>query len=154
PPQESVHITAISQDTGTSSTDFITSDTVLTVLGTNGALAAGDKVQVSTDGTHWSDASQADSTHWSYADPVTHNSDFTYFVQVVDAAGNVGNTDQQGVDIDTTKPSAPTLALHDDTGTSNSDHVTSDGRVDVGGLVSGASWQYSTDNGAHWTDGT
>jgi T1SS-143 domain-containing protein len=155
PPQESVHITAISQDTGTSSTDFITNDTVLTVSGTNSALAAGDKVQVSADGTNWSDAAQVDSTHWSYADPATHNSDFTYFVQVVDAAGNVGDTDQQGIDIDTTPPGT-TIAISgiaNDTGASNSDFLTSDRTLTLTGTYSslGANIiQVSTDGGATW----
>ena len=35
-PTATVDITAIADDTGTSSSDFITSDTVLTVSGTNG----------------------------------------------------------------------------------------------------------------------
>ena len=49
-PTATVDITAIADDTGASSSDFITSDTVLTVSGTNGALGAGETVQVSSDG--------------------------------------------------------------------------------------------------------
>ena len=49
PPAEALAITAIATDTGTVG-DFITSDTTLTVSGTNGALAAGEKIQVSSDG--------------------------------------------------------------------------------------------------------
>ena len=44
-------ITAISTDTGTAG-DFITSDTTLVVSGTNGALGAGEKVQITSDGTY------------------------------------------------------------------------------------------------------
>src|SRR4029453_12214119 len=50
-----VDITAITDDTGTPG-DFITSDTTLTVSGTHGALGAGEKVRVSSDGgLTWSD---------------------------------------------------------------------------------------------------
>ncbi len=52
-------ITAIATDTGTSSSDFITSDTTLIVSGTNGALAPGEKIQVSSDGgASWHDVTQ------------------------------------------------------------------------------------------------
>ena len=53
-PTAAVDITAIADDTGTAG-DFTTSDTTLTVSGTHGALGAGEKVQVSSDGgTTWS----------------------------------------------------------------------------------------------------
>ncbi|MFG6668825.1 hypothetical protein ACGK9R_17235, partial [Halomonas sp. HNIBRBA4712] len=34
------------------------------------------------------------------------------------------------------------------------DGITSNGTVNVLGLVDGATWEYSTDGGASWTDGT
>ena len=50
--------------------DFITSDTTLTVSGTNGALGAGETIQVSSDGgTTWLDVAQNTATTWSYARP-------------------------------------------------------------------------------------
>ena len=62
-PAETLAITAIASDTGSSSSDFITSDTTLTVSGTNGALSAGEKIQVSSDGgTTWTDVIQNTST--------------------------------------------------------------------------------------------
>ena len=55
-------------DTGDSSSDFITSDTSLTVSGTNGALAAGETVQVAVDGgASWNDLDESDAA-WSYDD--------------------------------------------------------------------------------------
>ena len=61
-------ITAIATDTGSSSSDFITNDTTLTVSGTNGALSAGEKIQVSSDGgTTWTDVVQ-NGTSWSLVD--------------------------------------------------------------------------------------
>ena len=62
-PTAAVDITAIADDTGTAG-DFTTSDTTLTVSGTNGALGAGEKVQVSSDGgTTWSDVTSSDAHH-------------------------------------------------------------------------------------------
>ena len=48
-PAEALAITAIATDTGTAG-DFITSDTTLIVSGSNGALAAGERIQISSDG--------------------------------------------------------------------------------------------------------
>ena len=68
-PTAAVDITAIADDTGTAG-DFTTSDTTLTVSGTHGALGAGEKVQVSSDGgTTWSDVTTSDATTWSFTDP-------------------------------------------------------------------------------------
>ena len=50
-------------------------------------------------------------------------------------------------------PSAPIASLHQDTGASASDAVTSKGDIDVSGLLTGGSWEYSTDGGA-WTKGS
>ena len=58
-PTATVAITAIATDSGTSSSDYVTSDTTLTVSGTHGALGAGEKVQVSSDGgASWADVTQ------------------------------------------------------------------------------------------------
>src|SRR5205823_7105221 len=63
-PAEALAITAIATDSGTVG-DFITSDTTLTVSGINGALAAGDKIQISSDsGTTWTDVVQGTATAW------------------------------------------------------------------------------------------
>ncbi len=51
-------------------------------------------------------------------------------------------------------PPAPQLALAVDSGISNSDDVTNVGTVVVKGLLNGDTWQYSTDNGATWINGT
>jgi YVTN family beta-propeller protein len=50
-------------------------------------------------------------------------------------------------------PPAPQLALAVDSGISNSDDVTNVGTVVVKGLLNGATWQYSTDNGTTWING-
>ena len=95
-----MEITAIANDTGTAG-DFITNDTTLTVSGTHGALGAGEKIQVSSDGgTTWTDVT-TDATTWSFTDPTVHGASFTYQARIIDAAANVGNSDSQAVTIDT-----------------------------------------------------
>ena len=56
--------------------------------------------------------------------------------------------------IDTQAAGAPTLTLVADTGLSANDAITNNGLVNISGLETGASWQYSTDGGATWTAGT
>jgi Ca2+-binding RTX toxin-like protein len=99
-PAAAVAITAVADDTGTAD-DFITSDTTLLVSGTNDALGAGEKVQISSDGgTTWTDVTVVDATHWSYDDTANpHTASFAYDVRVIDAAANVGNTASQPVTV-------------------------------------------------------
>nr|WP_284737394.1 Ig-like domain-containing protein [Escherichia coli] len=68
---KSITITGISDDTGASSSDFITSDTSLTVRGVLGAaLGANEFAQISTDnGATWVNVTvAADGLNWSYVD--------------------------------------------------------------------------------------
>ena len=51
-------------------------------------------------------------------------------------------------------PATPSLALARDTGRSRSDGITQNGQVNVAGLVPDATWQYSTNGGTDFTDGT
>ena len=115
-PAETLAITAIASDTGSSSSDFITNDTTLTVSGTNGALAAGEKIQVSSDGgTTWTDVVQ-NGTSWSLVDVTSHPSSFTYQARIVDTAGNIGTAASQAVTIDT---AAPVVAIGNPGGATN-----------------------------------
>ena len=67
--EPTVAITAITTDSGTSPSDYVTSDSTLTVSGTHGLFLLGEKVQVSSDGgATWADATST-ATTWSYADP-------------------------------------------------------------------------------------
>ena len=110
-PTAAVAITAIATDSGTSSSDYVTSDTTLTVSGTHGPLGSGEKVQVSSDGgASWADVTTSTASTWSYTDPTPHATSFTYQVRIVDAVGNVGaNTASQAVTIDTAAPTAPSI---------------------------------------------
>ena len=158
-PAEALAITAINQDTGTAG-DFITSDTTLTVSGSNGALAAGEKIQISSDsGATWADVTRLTSTSWSYVDPVTHTTNFTYQTRIIDLAGNIGTTASQSVTIDTTAPaeSLAIVAINQDTGTPG-DFITSDTTLTISGtngvLAAGEKIQVSGDGGITWADVT
>jgi hypothetical protein len=69
-------------------------------------------------------------------------------------AGGGGSSPTPEAPKDTTAPTAPTATLATDTGSSTSDRITSNGRIDVGGLESGATWEYSTNGGTSWQAGT
>ncbi|RYF36897.1 MAG: type 1 secretion protein, partial [Comamonadaceae bacterium] len=159
PAAETVAITAITTDTGTPG-DFITNDTSLTVSGTNAVLAAGNRIQVSSDGgTTWANATVTGTT-WTYMDPANHATSFSYQARVVDLAGNIGQTATQAVTIDTTAPAtAETVAITaitTDTGTSASDFITNDTTLTVSGsngnLAVGSKIQVSSNGGTTWTD--
>jgi len=77
-------------------------------------------------------------------------------VRQSNAAGNTSaNSPAIGaVTVDNTAASAPSVSLVLDTGNSNSDGITTNGRMRVQGLEDGASWQYSTNGGTTWAAGT
>ncbi|MHB0638146.1 BapA-related adhesin SiiEA [Escherichia coli] len=162
---KTIAIAGISDDTGLSSSDFVTRDTTLTVRGTLGAaLAADERAQISLDGgVTWTTLTVV-GTSWSYADGRTlTDGTWNYTVRVVDLAGNVGQTATQNVVVDTTSPEAAKsitiTGISDDTGTSSSDFITSDTTLTVRGVLGAALGanefaQISTDNGATWVNVT
>ncbi|EOY8863516.1 BapA-related adhesin SiiEA [Escherichia coli] len=162
---KTIAIAGISDDTGLSSSDFVTRDTTLTVRGTLGAtLAADERAQISLDGgVTWTTLTVI-GTSWSYADGRTlTDGTWNYTVRVVDLAGNVGQTATQNVVVDTTSPEAAksitVTGISDDTGASSSDFITSDTTLTVRGVLGAALGanefaQISTDNGATWVNVT
>jgi len=105
-------------------------------------LAADEKVQISTDGTTWTDL-VVTAGAWSYIDGRTLvDGNYTYGVRVVDAAGNIGSTASQLVTIDTTSPGgpggtdAPTLTIAEAAGGIDAIEL-SDGIQAVVGLTPG-----------------
>lgn len=162
---KTIAIVGISDDTGLSSSDFVTRDTTLTVRGTLGAaLAADERAQISLDGgVTWTTLTVI-GTNWSYADGRTlTDGTWNYTVRVVDLAGNVGQTATQNVVVDTTSPEAAKsitiTGISDDTGASSSDFITSDTTLTVRGVLGAALGanefaQISTDNGATWVNVT
>lgn len=69
-------------------------------------------------------------------------------------AGGSGSSPAPEPPKDTTAPNAPTVSLPTDTGSSSTDRITSNGRIDVGGLETGATWEYSTNGGTSWQSGS
>ena len=130
-------------DTGSSNSDKITSNGGVNVTG----LEVGATWQYSVDGGAWTNGSGA-----SIAATVFHEGVNTVQVKQTDKAGNVSSPGSLTFTIDTVA-NAPSLTLASDTGSSNSDKITSNGGVNVTGLEAGATWQYSVDGGA-WTNGS
>ncbi|WP_213062690.1 beta strand repeat-containing protein [Acinetobacter populi] len=155
-----IEITSVTDDTGLDATDFITSDTSLTINGTlTGTLGAGEVAQISTDGgTNWTTLTVVAGV-WSYVDGRTlTEGEYTYQVRVVDTAGNVGSTDSQIVTVDTTAPSSSIeiISITDDTGLDTTDFITSDTSLTINGTLTGTLGagevaQISTDGGTNWT---
>ncbi|MDD1587481.1 hypothetical protein DCG74_09720 [Bradyrhizobium sp. WBAH42] len=136
---------ALTNDSGSLNSDKVTRDPSITYT----ASAAGDTLLYKADGA----------TSFSTIAPVfltngTADGPHTVFVQEQDSAGNVSAAASLTFRLDTIAPVAPSLKLHTDSGSSSTDKITNSGLVDVTGLETGANWQYSTDNGAHWLNGT
>ncbi|WP_412059308.1 Ig-like domain-containing protein [Enterobacter cloacae] len=161
PVATSITVDSISQDTGLSDSDFITSDTQISLKGTLGAaLGSGDHVQISLDGgRNWTDVSVS-GLSWTYVDGRTlADGDYNYQLRVIDDAGNISATVSQVVTIDTVVPDASkTIAIDsisDDTGLSSSDFITSDTSLTLHGslgatLADGEYAQISIDGGVTW----
>ena len=92
----------------------------------------------------------ADGATWSATAPALTQGSNTVYVRQVDIAGNTSSATTLTFTLDTVAPSAPGVALANDTGASNSDHITSKGGLALGGIEPGATVQYSLDGGATW----
>ncbi|ENA0608794.1 Ig-like domain-containing protein, partial [Enterobacter bugandensis] len=161
PAATTITVDSVTQDTGLSGSDFITSDNQISLKGTLGAaLGSGDHAQISLDGgVTWTDVSVSGLT-WTYVDGRTlADGDYNYQLRVIDDAGNISATASQVVTIDTVAPDASkTIAIDsisDDTGLSSSDFITNDTSLTVHGslgaaLSPGEYVQISIDNGLTW----
>ena len=161
PAATTITVDSITQDTGLSGSDFITSDNQISLKGTLGAaLGAGDHAQISLDGgVTWTDVSVS-GLSWTYVDGRTlADGDYNYQLRVIDDAGNISATASQVVTIDTVAPDASkTIAIDsisDDTGLSSSDFITRDTSLTLHGslgatLVDGEYAQISIDGGVTW----
>src|SRR5690606_4074670 len=92
--------------------------------------------------------------NWSYTpDTALPEGKNEVVATATDAAGNTSNPSTPvELVVDITPPAAPTAVLANDTGIT--DGITSDATVNVSGLESDATWEYSVDGGASWTSGT
>ncbi|MES2298272.1 MAG: Ig-like domain-containing protein [Pseudomonadota bacterium] len=126
---------ALVQDSGSSHSDGITNNGAIVASGTeNGAT-----VQYSANGGDWSASFSA----LEGANSVQ--------ARQIDVAGNIGALGSLSFTLDTVAPNAPTIVLLTDTGSSSTDHITSNGAIVVGGMEAGASAAYSIDGGANWS---
>ncbi|MCL1962652.1 MAG: FG-GAP-like repeat-containing protein, partial [Desulfovibrionaceae bacterium] len=113
-------ITAITEDTGESATDFITSDNTLVVSAelTTGTLGAGDKVQISLGDGVWHDATETSPGSGVYQYDATVPLDdgaYTFHARVVNIVELSGPVTDQIVIIDTATPLAvPTITTYTD----------------------------------------
>ncbi|MFP2343420.1 beta strand repeat-containing protein [Enterobacter ludwigii] len=161
PAATTITVDSVSQDTGLSGSDFITSDNQISLKGTLGAaLGSGDHAQISLDGgVTWTDVSVS-GLSWTWVDTRTlADGDYNYQLRVIDDAGNISATTSQVVTIDTVAPDASkTIAIDsisDDTGLSSSDFITHDTSLTLHGslgatLADGEYAQISIDGGVIW----
>ncbi|WP_137680178.1 beta strand repeat-containing protein [Aurantiacibacter suaedae] len=139
---------AAGNESGTATTSF-TVDTIAPtgmvasvdasgIISTTGE-EAGSTIEYSMDG--------GDSWSTSYSPQDGAN---TILVREVDAAGNASDPQTLEFDLTATLPSLE-VSLVEDTGKSAGDGITSNGQINVVGQNAGATVEYSTDNGATWT---
>ena len=109
-PDASAVVESMGKDSGADSGDFVTNDGSAGRLiqgSLTAALAADEKVQISTDGgATWLDALLNGDGTWSFIDQNSHSGDWTIQTRVVDAAGN-SNVTSQAVSLDSLAPDAP-----------------------------------------------
>ncbi|WP_157651757.1 Ig-like domain-containing protein, partial [Burkholderia ubonensis] len=126
---------ALAVDSGSSAVDHVTNVGTLNVTG----IESGATVQYSVDnGAHWS-------TSFSAVEGVNDVQ-----VRQIDVAGNTSSATSFSFTLDTSA-AAPGVALTTDSGSSASDHITNVGTLNLSGVETGATVQYSVDNGAHWS---
>ncbi|ADY52959.1 Fibronectin type III domain protein [Pseudopedobacter saltans DSM 12145] len=129
PPTTTVATLALSDDSGVSSTDFITNVAAQTLSGTLSAnLQTGETVHISLDnGATYQLATATVGLNTFSLSGVTLSGSSTINVHVADQAGNKGMEYSQAYTLDTTPPTAPStpgLTAASDSGVSDSDHIT------------------------------
>ncbi|WP_232448701.1 beta strand repeat-containing protein, partial [Burkholderia ubonensis] len=125
---------ALTTDSGSSAVDHITNVGTLNLSG----VETGATVEYSTDGGHT----------WSTSFSATEGLNDVQ-VRQIDVAGNTSSATSFSFTLDTSA-AAPGVALTTDSGSSTSDHITNVGTLSLTGIETGATVQYSIDNGAHW----
>ena len=126
-------------DTGFSASDRLTSNPTILVS----AIGSGATWSYQVDGGSW----MAGGTGISFT---ATSGIHTYNVQRIDAAITSVAISTVVYTVDMTAPATPTLRLASDTGRGNSDNLTNNATINVTGLESGATWQFSIDGGS-WT---
>ena len=93
PAAATITVDSVSQDTGLSDSDFITSDNQISLKGTLGAATgSGDHAQISWTVARPTDVSVS-GLSWTYIDGRTlTDGDYNYQLRVIDEAGNISAT--------------------------------------------------------------
>ncbi len=123
----STSITSISSDNGVSSTDFITNDPTLQFFGRAATNQTVSLMLTNISGTTiFNTTVTANSSGiWSYTySSSLASSNYTLVASVT--TGSLSSTATQAITIDTVAPTAATVAVSGDSGTSSSDFITSD----------------------------
>ncbi len=158
-PTTTVSTLALSADTGSSSSDFITKTAAQTISGTLSATVAADEaVKISLDnGSTWATATTTVGQNTFSLAGQTLSGSNTLKVKVVDTAGNDGTIKSQAYVLDTTAPTTTvaTVAFSADTGSSSTDFITYEKNQTISGtlsanVASGEIVQVSLDNGSNW----
>ena len=132
-------------DTGSSATDRLTNNRSINVLG----LSSGTAWQFSTNaGTSWSNGSGSS----FLVNAGTYATGQVRVRRSATPADVVSNF--PAFTVDTTAPGAVALSLAADTGRSSTDRLTNNANLAISGMEAGASWQFSTDAGSSWTNGS
>ena len=138
---------SLAADTGASSSDRVTKNASITISG----LETGASWEYSSNsGSSWTAGAGS-----SFSVAAGSYGAGQVQARQTDLAGNLSAavTSFAAFTLDTAA-AAPTLALAADTGFSNSDRLTNSATLNVGGLETGASWEYSTNAGSSWTAGS
>ena len=146
PPTATVSTISLSVDAGVINTDFITNEDAQNITLTyTGTLATGELLKVSLDdGLTWTDATLVSGSTWRLTGQ-TIEDEMTIQAAVFDAAGNYSTAVSHDVVLDVAAPDSPTIALNTDTGAGSSDGITSNNAVDVSGIETDATWEYTLD---------
>ena len=150
----------ISDDTGTSDTDFLTKTASQTITGTlNASLVAGETLNGSVDtGSNWiniTDKVSGTAISW---DGAILSGTSSIWMKVVNASGD-GTVATQAYELDTTAPTTTISAIDisTDTGSSDTDFLTNTASQTITGtlstgLVAGEILNGSVDAGSTWTN--
>jgi hypothetical protein len=135
-PPDAPVITSISSDSGSSSTDGITSDRSIEI---NGTAEANSTVSVKINGISVGSTTTDESGNWIFDHRPTSLYDGIYLLTAaaMDAAGNTSDySNPFTVTIDTTSPTKPVItSINNDTGASSFDGVTKDYTIMINGTA-------------------
>ncbi len=136
-------------DSGSNGIDGISNDGTIRLEG----LEPGATWEYSLDnGSNWSTQGISSDNTLNFTDNGTRRS---LLVRQIDRAGNVSDpSGKLEFTVDTTPPHTPLLALANNSSGDEVLRITNNGNINVRDLDADSTWQYSTDGGATWSNGS